>query len=483
MNSSNARTFQDAQRRAAKLLSGCAPEARVRFEQLYKEALAAALTTAHEDGGDVDPYVVERNVIATLRARSLGDNEDGTPGSGIGWVPIPRGGLAQIPDARARLAAHRTNPQRNAAPGATATPSADDPDAARERRMRFVGLGVVALMVLWLVLRATHGAAAPATQNAAGASPSPSGSSIVTGAAAGGAIWQAGAPSVQGDPSTSGATGAAASARAAVADVRVRGAELLYPTSLEIQPPEGESVVLRVVPSSSELGGTWAPQIAPGTAAWLTGSTINPVVCLPSDAAGQLEALPRGTPIRMRLVSSAMRRYEVLTVERVGRWQTELLAQQRAGLTIIACGMEGDERVVVQALYRPDDDTVLQPRYISVELAPFARLDLRAIAREETTSGTEVVRVDVNVTNTGTTELALRDLEDHLMVDNQPLDALAHTERGGVLAAGQARIVTFRYRIPDDAPALADAVWRVVAPTGAHGDVAIVIPPPDEDAP
>lgn len=466
-------TMQQAQREAARLLKDCPPPVRARFEEFYAKALAHAFQTVHQAGGHIDPYAVEAEVIQGMRLGSLGERDDGQPSDGVGFVPVPNARLAWVPNARAQVAAYRADPARfAAAPSAGGASSTTTEDAQKERTMRRMGFGLAAFALLWLVVQLGSGdGTAPVAAGDPAPSPSSSATSTTTrrGAAASSRPQAAGAPVAQGDPQTTVDTSST------LGDVRVRGAELNSPASVEFQPPKArDHVVLRVVAQGSDLGGTWAPRIDPGTAAWLPGSIINPVLCLPPDAAEQLEALPRGTPIQLRLVSGAMRRYEVLTVDRVGRWQTELLDQRRAGLTVIACGMDGDERVVVQAIYRPDGGPEAQPQYAAVRLDPFASMRIVGVEREDETENEAVVRVDVSVTNTGTTPLALRDLADQLLADNQPLQVVGRSDQGAVLDPERSRIVTFRYVAPPtDTP---DLVWRVVAPTGQRVDIAVVMP-------
>jgi hypothetical protein len=474
--------MQQAQRDAARLLQDCPPAVRARFEEFYAKALAHAFDAAHQAGGHIDPYAVEAEVIRGMRLGSLGERDDGQPSDGVGFVPVPNARVAWVPDARARVAAYRADPARFRTPTAAggANSTATD-DAQKERTMRRIGFALAGLAVLWLVLqRVGSDDAAPAAAGDPAPSASPAGTSTTarSESAARGRPQASGVPLAQGDPGTAANTGST------LGDVRVRGAELNSPASVEFQSPKArDHVVLRVVAQGSDLGGTWAPRIDPGTAAWLPGSIINPVLCLPPDAAEQLEAYPRGTPIQLRLVSGAVRRYEVLTVDRVGRWQTELLDQRRAGLTVIACGMDGDERVVVQAIFRPDGGPEAQPHYAAVRLDPFASMRIVGVEREDETERDAVVRLDVSVTNTGSTPLPLRDLADQLLADKEPLQIVGRRDQGAVLDPGRSRIMTFRYVAPPtDTP---DLVWRVIAPTGQRADIAVMMPSADaglEDA-
>ncbi len=131
--------MQQAQRAAAKKLAACPPDARARFEQFYAEALAQEAGTVQQLDGSFNPYAVEQTLIDRCRAGSLGEAVGTEPGSGVGWVPVPRG-LAPIPDAAQRLAAYRAAPVRDrrasAFRSANGNAPADVDDDAPSRRTR-----------------------------------------------------------------------------------------------------------------------------------------------------------------------------------------------------------------------------------------------------------------------------------------------------------------------------------------------------------
>jgi hypothetical protein len=132
-------------------------------------------------------------------------------------------------------------------------------------------------------------------------------------------------------------------------------AEVLRPTSLEIvrrvpgHPQGGRRYVLPVDPSEGALGAAWIPDLQPGRAAWLAGTTINAVLCLaPADAALVTEATARET-LTLRIASGETRRYQAAAPRTVGRSEREVMDQRRAGLTLIVCGVAGNERTILEA--------------------------------------------------------------------------------------------------------------------------------------
>jgi hypothetical protein len=152
------------------------------------------------------------------------------------------------------------------------------------------------------------------------------------------------------------------------------------PTSLEIRRADGSSVVLRVLPSTGVLGGSWTPTVEDGQAAWLSGTTINSVFCLPGNATSLISALKRGSPIVMRPASGALRHYEVIRTRTVGRQQVEVLDQRRAGMTLLACGGTGSTRTVVEAVYRPQTvQRPIQALGTNAALADLARIQVQRV--------------------------------------------------------------------------------------------------------
>jgi len=228
--------------------------------------------------------------------------------------------------------------------------------------------------------------------------------------------------------------------------------------------------VWRVVPSRSELGGVWAPELQPGQAAWLADSVVNPILCVPPTDDGTLAELTRGTSLVLRLASGAVRQYEVLQVERVGRQQTEVLEQRTARLTIIACGTDGDTRTVVQALYRPAIDGLPPlPDVRQAEIAQWVDIDE---VRSTVDGATGVITISAELTNRSGQALPLTDLVDQLLVEGVALPA-AQQRRRPPLNIHERRFVTWQYR----APALAgsQAVWHLVTPDGQRADVLVTL--------
>ena len=160
----------------------------------------------------------------------------------------------------------------------------------------------------------------------------------------------------------------------------VARASLLMPVSLELDGKSGQHIY-RVVASSPTKDGTWHPQIPEGRTAWLNGTVVNQVFCLP---AATLPAVQAGDTILVRTRSGAPLRYSITAVRAdVGWQQTEVLSQRRNGVTVLGCGgPQTAPRHAWFATFRIEDQPetpAAQPPVSATPAAP-APLDVAAIA-------------------------------------------------------------------------------------------------------
>ncbi|HEX6291293.1 MAG TPA: hypothetical protein VFZ66_19070 [Herpetosiphonaceae bacterium] len=422
-------------------LMNAIPEAdRPGFERYYAERLGKALRDAEATPDTplgTDPTRIERQLIEDLIREAEGrDSADGlglVPGSDLTY-------RIQVPERDPRTEAGAAGTRR-----ATGAASGEMTPA----RWAVVGAAILVLLGYALVstLRGTPTeASADALEATATSTPTALPAPIL--------------PTALGDLGEAGAV--------TVAD----------PTSLEIRRADGSSVVLRVVPSSGVLGGTWTPFVADDQAAWLSGTVINSVFCLPAEAEQLMTNLKRGSTILMRPASGTLRRYEVMRVRTVGRQQVEVLDQRRAGMTLLRCGESGSTRAVVEAVYRPD--TVQQPIHTTgtnAALADLARVQVQAVTVLTPTAdlppGLSVARLTVEVANLSTAELAWTDLADQLEIGGSVAETVPSVPQAA-LGPKETRRVSFRYRVPSIG---GEALWRVTAATGESVTVRVTIPP------
>ena len=288
------------QRLSETLLHQIAPADRVTFEAHFEQALRTAAASA---GPTADPDMVEGAAIGALI-----DEAEGRA-SPEGWGRVPEVGdtwydVQPIPTRDPRVVVVRTA-RRWPAP----------------RRVVLGGLIVAGGLALsWWSLPARSVAGVNGQQG------------VVTTALAASAVATGQAtPTPLGDVAGAGDDEEAA----------------LRPTSLELV--RGRRYVLPVDPSPGTLGAAWTPQLEPGRAAWLEGTTVNLVLCLaPADAAlvEQAEADETWT---LRIASGDTRHYRARGPRTVGRQEREVMDQRHAGLTLIACGVSGNDRTVVEA--------------------------------------------------------------------------------------------------------------------------------------
>jgi hypothetical protein len=431
------------------------------FQRQLAEALALADAAAQDSAaGAADPLAVEASLIEEIALVAEGQSPER---QGIGFVPGPSGEYHLVPP--------RRNPFEDApaVPGSAASPPQG---MTQQRRFLLVG-GILALaaVLLFLTMRDTTQPAARTQTSGPRAS--------------GGASPQASADPVEaGDPNAPAIEQIGAGASAApIVDAEVRRAKASYPSSLEIVLPGSDTapltrsvpsaLVYRVVPSTGQLGGQWTPTMAPGTAAWLSSSYVNSVFCLPPETAATLQELPIGTQVLMRPATGDVRAYEIVRVRQVGRQQTEVMSQRKAGMTLIACTTPGDERTVAEAVYLPP---------ISREPAPVAAVgnELPGYLQVEVTDleahpiNDEVVRLDVVVTlhNLGSDELRWTDLTDRLLIDGQAAQP-ATQPTWAPLAPDAERTEIYSYVVPRSTTGV---LWQVLAPTGEGMDLQMAVP-------
>ncbi len=293
------------QRESETLLHQIAPADRVTFEARYEQALRAAAASA---GPAADPDTVEQAAITALI-----DEAEGRA-SPEGWGRVPEVGdtwydVQPIPTRDPRVAATST---------VRAWPA--------PRRVLLGGLIVVGgLAVAWWSLPTRS--VARAGEEPAETTTALAASMVTTGQATPTPLGDAGGDAGD-DPEAA-----------------------LRPTSLELV--RGRRYVLPVDPSPGVLGAAWTPDLQPGRAAWLEGTTVNLVLCLaPADAA-LVERAEADELWTLRIASGDTRRYRAQEPRTVGRQEREVMDQRHAGLTLIACGASGNDRTIVEAALQP----------------------------------------------------------------------------------------------------------------------------------
>ncbi|MDP9434478.1 MAG: hypothetical protein M3P93_04490, partial [Actinomycetota bacterium] len=119
------------------------------------------------------------------------------------------------------------------------------------------------------------------------------------------------------------------------------------PTSLELVRDTTFVLPIDAVPGT--LGAAWVPPLTPGRAAWLDGSRVNLVLCLAPADHGLITAATAGDHLTLRVANGETRVYVAAAPRVVGRQQREVLDQRHTGLTLVACGADGNDRQVLVA--------------------------------------------------------------------------------------------------------------------------------------
>ena len=262
---------------------------------------------------------------------------------------------------------------------------------------------------------------------------------------------------------------------------------VFYPASLEVERQGSSPIVYRVVASAAELGGTWQPDMAEGSAAWLNGTYINHVFCLPPGSMELVKGMQRGDTIIMRPASGAIRPYEIVRARTVGRQQTEIMDQRRAGLTLIVCGEastgNANERVIAEAVYKPEaaqaatlkrGDQALLPGLAKVKIAT-----VRTLAPDENTpQGYAEAVIEVEIENVSGTPLRESDIADQLSIGGTIAERLGAQNTD--IDAKASRRVTFRYLIPERG---GSATWQATSTTGESVQIGLTIEAAPEGRP
>ncbi len=123
--------------------------------------------------------------------------------------------------------------------------------------------------------------------------------------------------------------------------------DALRPTSLEVV--RDTTFVLPVDAVLGTLGADWAPPLTPGRTAWLDGSLVNLVLCLAPADHSLITAAQAGDSLTLRIANGETRTYVANSLRVVGRQQREVLDQRHTGLTLVACGADGNDRHVLVA--------------------------------------------------------------------------------------------------------------------------------------
>jgi hypothetical protein len=291
--------YTDREQEIQALLSALTDDERALFDRFYTSELTGTKMSA---SADADPYEVEAQVVETLIAEA-----EGRATNGVGTVPAPGGGFYELDELP------RTNPL-------TARPRG----AGQVGRLSPIRLALAALLVVVVPSALFFGRGEEPPEVAEPA------------------VAQA-APAV----ADSQPIAELDSEFAALREVRVRGARWSYPTSLEA----GRDVY-RVVPQAGDVGSDWTPRVEDGTAVWLEQSYIKSVFALPASALPAVQALNAGDSLLLRTARGDVRTYTVTDSRQVGRYQTEILSQRRAGLVLIVVGTDDDTtRQIVEAAY------------------------------------------------------------------------------------------------------------------------------------
>ncbi len=294
--------------RSVVLLHAVPVEDQAVFEEHVARTLAAALASA---GTEADPDRVEADTLAELMAEAEG--RSGARG-GWGWVPDAGGQRYDV------------WPIPTTDPALSTVPSTRRPTTRTLVLASVVlagGLGYSALLL--------HGGSG----GAATAASAPVHAAVTTGRAAN--------ESPAADPA--GAT--SPSTPTPLGDIWEAPEDGVRPTSLEMVRDTTFVLPIDAVPGT--LGAAWTPELTAGRAAWLDGARVNLVLCLaPADHA-LITAANGGDRLTLRIANGETRAYIAAAPRVVGRQQREVLDQRHTGLTLIACGADGNDRHVLVA--------------------------------------------------------------------------------------------------------------------------------------
>ncbi len=297
--------------RSVVLLHAVPVEDQAVFEQYVTGRLAAALASA---GTEADPDRVEADMLAELIAEAEGH-------SGA------RGGWGCVPDAGGQR--YDVCPIPMSDPALTAAPTARRPPWRTLVLASVVlagGLGYSALF-----LQGQQAGVAVATGGAAGA--------VQTAALTGRTASRS--------PAADTAVTTSRPTPSPLGDIWEAPEDGLRPTSLEMVRDTTFVLPIDAVPGT--LGAAWTPELTAGRVAWLDGSRVNLVLCLAPAEHTLVTAAKAGDQLTVRIANGETRAYLAAAPRVVGRQQREVLDQRHTGLTLVACGADGNDRHVLVA--------------------------------------------------------------------------------------------------------------------------------------
>jgi hypothetical protein len=169
-----------------------------------------------------------------------------------------------------------------------------------------------------------------------------------------------------------------------------------------------------------------------------------------------------------------VREYAIVRVRDVGRQETEVTNQQRAGMVLMACGTSGDARVVAEAVYVPPISRELPPLAISGSTVP-EYLHVKVNDTDAQLRSDTVVQLTINVTFRNESNHTVRwtDLTTQLLVGGEAAHPVGAVD-WSPMTAGNTQTATYSYLVPRSAR---ETLWEVIAPTGESMTVHVFVPP------
>ena len=142
-------------------------------------------------------------------------------------------------------------------------------------------------------------------------------------------------------------------------------------------------------------------------------------------------------------------------------------------MTLLACGVPGNERVVAEAVYQPPISRELPPLAAQGnELPNYLRAEVDDIDAQLLDEQLVQLTVRVTLENLGSGEVRWTDLTDQLVVAGQVARPLGRAEWAPI-EPGRTERVTYSYIVPRD---VGETVWQVLAPTGEQLDLRFAVP-------
>ncbi len=306
--------------RSVVLLHAVPVEDQAVFEAYVASKLAEALASA---GTEADPDGVEADTLAELIAEA-----EGRSGARGGWGCVPDAGGQRY----------------DVCPIPTTDPAMVPAPAARRRPSWRV------LVLAAVVLVGGLGYSVLLLQG------QPAGVAVATapGSLRAGVIGSRTPPEVAVDPPGVSPT------PTPLGDIWEAPEDGLRPTSLEVVRDTTFVLPIDAVPGT--LGAAWTPELTAGRAAWLDGAHVNLVLCLAPADHGLITAATAIDRLTVRIANGETRMYVANSPRVVGRQQREVLDQRHTGLTLVACGAEGNDRhVLVATLADPPEAAERSP--------------------------------------------------------------------------------------------------------------------------